>query len=144
LVAADEREQGERALLNLGHTFGHALEAATGFGDALLHGEAVAIGMVLAFDLSARLGLAPTEDAARVRRHLGAAGLPTTLAGLARSGWTGARIAALMAHDKKTRDGRPTLVLARGIGRSFLSRDVTLDAIADFLDAALAGSRAAI
>ncbi|MBM3583424.1 MAG: 3-dehydroquinate synthase [Alphaproteobacteria bacterium] len=143
IVAADERETGKRALLNLGHTFGHALETAAGHGDALPHGEAVAIGMVLAFTLSARLGLAPAEDAARVVRHLTAAGLPTTMAGAARDGWTGQRLAAIIAQDKKVRDGRPTLVLARGIGRAFLSRDVSLERIAVFLDDELAAVRTA-
>ena len=138
IVAADPHERGERALLNLGHTFGHALETATGHGARLLHGEAVALGMVLAFELSAGLGLAPAEDAARARRHLAAAGLPTRIAEVAESGWSGAHLAAIMAQDKKMRDGRPTLVLARGIGRAFLSRDVALDDIAAFLDAKLA------
>jgi 3-dehydroquinate synthase len=142
IVAADERETGDRALLNLGHTFGHALETAAGHGDALLHGEAVAIGMALAFTLSARLGLAPAEDAARVIRHLAASGLPTAMAGAARDGWTGQRLAAIIAQDKKVRDGRPTLVLARGIGRAFLSRDVPLERIAAFLDDELAAARA--
>ena len=144
IVAADERETtGTRALLNLGHTFGHALEAETGFSDRLLHGEAVSIGMVLAFNLSARLGLAPTEDTARAIRHLKAVGLPTTMSGAARDGWTGQRLAAIIAQDKKVRDGRPTLVLARGIGRAFLSRDVPLERIAAFLDDELAAALAA-
>jgi 3-dehydroquinate synthase len=121
IVAADERETGQRALLNLGHTFGHALEAALGYGGALLHGEAVAIGMVMAFDVSVQLGLAPAADAARVRRHLAAIGLPTRPPG---AGWDVDRLLALMGQDKKVRDGRVTFVLARGIGRSFVARDV--------------------
>ncbi len=117
-VAEDERETGKRALLNLGHTFGHALEAALGYSDALLHGEAVAIGLGLAFDLSARLGLCPAADAARVRRHIAATGLPTSPPGSLRR--TPAELVALMGQDKKVRDGKITFVLARGIGRAFL------------------------
>ncbi len=126
IVAEDEHERGARALLNLGHTFGHALETETGFGAVLLHGEAVAIGMAMAFDLSARLGLCPEDDARRVRRHLAAVGLPRGLDAL-----DGARLspAALIAHmrqDKKVRDGRITFILARGIGRAFIADDVDI------------------
>ncbi len=137
IVAADEREKGERALLNLGHTFGHALEAETGFGPALLHGEAVAVGLALAFDFSARLGLCPAEDAARVRRHLDEAGLPSTLDRLGdygrKPGWTAARLIAHMGHDKKVAGGKLTFILARGIGRAFIARDVDEAALAAFL-----------
>jgi len=135
-VAVDEREGGARALLNLGHTFGHALEAAIGYGDALLHGEAVAIGMVLAFDLSARLGLCPPEDAARVRRHIAAVGLP--VAPPSRLGNRGADLVALMGQDKKVQAGRITFVLTRGIGRAFIARDVDTGVVRDVLDRALA------
>ncbi len=124
IVAADEREAGQRALLNLGHTFGHALEAETGFGDALLHGEAVAIGMVMAFDLSARLGLCAPEDALRLRRHLAAVGLPTGLPRVPGVTWSADVLMEHMGRDKKVRDGRMTFVMARGIGKSFISRDV--------------------
>lgn len=137
IVAADEREKGERALLNLGHTFGHALEAETGFGPALLHGEAVAVGLALAFDFSARLGLCPAEDAARVRRHLDEAGLPSTLDRLGdygrKPGWTAAGLIAHMGHDKKVAGGKLTFILARGIGRAFIARDVDEAALAGFL-----------
>jgi 3-dehydroquinate synthase len=136
IVAADEREtQDVRALLNLGHTFGHALEAATGFSDRLLHGEAVAAGMALAYGFSASVGLCSAGDAARVRAHLAAAGLPHDLAsaGVADSG---AALAAHMAHDKKARGGVVPLILARGIGQSFVSTDFGLDRVAAFLDAA--------
>jgi len=135
-VAADERESGARGLLNLGHTFGHALEAAVGYSDTLLHGEAVAIGMVLAFELSARLGLCPQGDAARVRRHLAAVGLPVDPP--SRLGNNGAQLVALMGQDKKVHDGRITFVLARGIGRAFLARDVDTGVVRDVLDRALA------
>lgn len=133
VVSRDEREQGERALLNLGHTFGHAYEAETGFGDVLLHGEAVAIGMVHAFALSARLGLCPQVDAERVRRHLAAVGLPSTLNDVASCPLPLDRLLAHMHHDKKVRDGRLTFVLARGIGKAFVSRDVAPEAVEAFL-----------
>ncbi len=135
-VAADERETGVRALLNLGHTFGHALEAALGYSDALLHGEGVAIGMVLAHELSVRLGLCPAEDAARVRRHLASVGLP--VAPPARLGNTASQLVDLMGQDKKVRDGRITFILTRGIGRAFIERDVDTAVVRDILDRALA------
>ena len=130
IVASDEREAGRRALLNFGHTFGHAIETAEGFG-GLLHGEAVGVGLVLAFDLSARLGLCAPDDAARVRRHLAALGLPVAPP----AGLDPRRLVALMAHDKKVRDGRIVFVLARGIGRAFVARDVPLDAVVELLAA---------
>jgi 3-dehydroquinate synthase len=133
IVAADEREAGERALLNFGHTFGHALEAATGFGDKLLHGEAVALGMQLAFDLSARLGLCPVAAALRVRRHLAAVGLPTTLAEIGAAELDAGRLLALMRKDKKVSGGRITLILARDIGDAFVCRDVAPETLAQFL-----------
>jgi 3-dehydroquinate synthase len=123
VVAADEREADQRALLNLGHTFGHALEAECGYTDELLHGEAVAIGMVMAFELSAMLGLCPSEDPARVARHLASVGLPTSPAAIGR-GFDAGRLIHHMRQDKKVKDGRLTFVLTRGIGRAFLSRDV--------------------
>jgi 3-dehydroquinate synthase len=130
IVAQDEREtSGRRALLNLGHTFAHALEAETGFSDALLHGEAVALGMVLAFRFSAGRGLCSESDAARVAAHLDAVGLPTRL-----DIGTGAALAAHMAHDKKASGGRLPFILARGIGRAFVDASVTLDEVADFLE----------
>jgi 3-dehydroquinate synthase len=128
IVAADERESGRRALLNLGHTFGHALEAETGFSQVLLHGESVALGCLMAFDLSARLGLCPPADFERLRRHLEAVGLPTRLPRLA-AGWDAERFHGHFAHDKKVADGRLTFILARGIGDSFISRDVPAAAL---------------
>jgi 3-dehydroquinate synthase len=123
IVAADEREADQRALLNLGHTFGHALEAECGYSGELLHGEAVAIGMVMAFELSAMLGFCPSEDPARVARHLASVGLPTSPAAIGR-GFDASRLVHHMRQDKKVKDGRLTFVLARGIGRAFLSREV--------------------
>jgi 3-dehydroquinate synthase len=124
VVAADEREAGARALLNLGHTFGHALEAACGYGDELLHGEAVALGLVLAFDLSVRLGLCPAADADRVRAHLGAVGLPTTLGAIRSDGFAVDALLEPMTRDKKAKAGRPRFVLTRGIGRAFAGVEV--------------------
>ena len=137
VVAADERDDGERALLNFGHTFGHALEAATGFGDKLIHGEAVALGMQLAFDLSVRLGFCKPEAADRVRRHLTAIGLPTALPELAGGTLTAEALLLHMQKDKKVRDGRISLILARGIGEAFICRDVMPPTLGDFLASAL-------
>ncbi len=134
IVAADERETGdERALLNFGHTFGHALEAETGFGDRLLHGEAVALGMALAFDFAARLGLVDRAEAGRVRNHLDAAGLPTRLADAGLSGHDADRLLAHMGRDKKVRDGRITLILPRRIGDVFVMRDAPAAELRAFL-----------
>jgi 3-dehydroquinate synthase len=144
IVARDERETGDRALLNLGHTFGHALEAATGFSDRLFHGEGVAIGMVLAAELSARLGMISEADAARVERHLAEVGLPTHLrdiAGFAQEGLADAdALMALMAQDKKVRRGRLTFILLEAVGRAVVSRDVEPALVRDFLKAKLAES----
>jgi 3-dehydroquinate synthase len=141
IVAADERETADlRALLNLGHTFGHALEAETGFGPDLLHGEAVGAGMAMAFDLSARLGLCPAADAARVRRHLAAVGLPVrlrTIGGDNRRSWDALRLIDHMRGDKKAEEGRLAFVLARGIGKAFVSRDVDEAALRGLLDDAI-------
>jgi len=134
IVSADEREAGQRALLNLGHTFGHALEAEIGYGDALLHGEAVAIGLAMAFDLSVRLGLCPAEDAARVRAHLDAIGLPTTPPPRV-EGWNVAALIDHMRQDKKVHGGRITFVLVRGIGRAFVARDIDLGEVEAMLAA---------
>jgi 3-dehydroquinate synthase len=138
IVAADEREGGVRALLNLGHTFAHALEAECGYSGELLHGEAVAIGMVLAFDLSALLGLCPAEDAARVSRHLAAVGLPTTLGSVAGRIWDAERLIELMRRDKKVRGGRMTFVLARGIGQAVMADDVGAEDLRELLQLAVA------
>lgn len=134
VVAADEREtSGTRALLNLGHTFGHALEAETGFSDALLHGEAVACGMALAFRFSAAQGLCSDKDAARVGFHLARSGLPTTLAE-AHADAPGARLVEHMAHDKKMEGGKLPFLLARGIGQTYLAKGVSLTEVEQFLE----------
>ena len=116
IVAADEREADRRALLNLGHTFGHALEAETGFSDRLLHGEAVAVGMGLAFDLSHQLLGCPAADADRLRGHLASVGLPTRLADVPGAPFDPDRLIAHMVHDKKTANGRLTFILADHLG----------------------------
>jgi 3-dehydroquinate synthase len=136
IVAADERETADlRALLNLGHTFGHALEAETGFSERLVHGEAVATGMALAHHYSVRAGLCDAEDAARVDSHLKAAGLPASLADAGIES-TGERLVAHMLHDKKMTGGTLPFVLSRGIGKAFIDKSVALADVAAFLDGA--------
>jgi shikimate kinase/3-dehydroquinate synthase len=137
VVGDDEREERPadgRALLNLGHTFGHALEAEVGYGGALLHGEGVAIGLGLAFRLSARLGLCAPDDAARVEAHLAAVGLPGEI-GMLNRRFSAGRLVAHMRRDKKMRDGALHFVLARGIGRAFTSSDVPAGVVTDLLRA---------
>ena len=134
IVARDEREAGDRALLNLGHTFGHALEAWTGYSDRLLHGEAVAIGMALAFRFSESLGLCPAGTAERVARHLEAAGLPTRLADIPGPQADADVLVALMGQDKKVQDGKLAFILVRNIGEAFIQRDVEAAAVRAFLD----------
>jgi len=137
IVARDERENGDRALLNLGHTFGHALEAATGFSDRLFHGEGVAIGMVLAAQFSASIGMLAPGDAARLERHLVEVGLPTRLqdiAGFAQEGLADAdALMDLMAQDKKVRRGKLTFILLEAIGSAVIARDVEPARVRDFL-----------
>ena len=131
IVADDERESGRRALLNLGHSFAHALEAESGY--RLLHGEAVAIGLCLAFRFSAEQGLCPAADAERVEAHLRSVALPTSIeeAGIAADGDS---LAERIRHDKKASGGQIRLILARGIGQAFVAPDVPLAEIAAFLD----------
>jgi 3-dehydroquinate synthase len=124
IVAHDERETGNRALLNLGHTFGHALEAAAGFSDRLLHGEAVALGMALAAEFSARVGVLAPQAVTRARRHLAAAGLPVRLADVQGGLPDADRLMELMSQDKKVRRGKLTFILLRDIGAAYISHDV--------------------
>ena len=137
IVSRDERETGERALLNLGHTFGHALEAATGFSDRLFHGEGVSVGMVLAAELSAELGMIATDDAVRIERHLATVGLPTHLqdiAGFKQEGLADAdRLMALMAQDKKVKRGRLTFIMLQAIGQAVIRSDIEPQLVRDFL-----------
>ncbi len=144
IVAADEREGGVRALLNLGHTFGHALEAEMGYGDGILHGEAVGIGMRMAFDLSARLGLCPQADADRVYaclRKFGMAATVKDIPGHAQSGeWQAERLLHHMRQDKKVTGGQLTFVLARGIGEAFITREVAEADLVSALKQEIAGA----
>lgn len=136
IVARDEKETGDRALLNLGHTFGHALEALAGYDGRLLHGEAVSIGMGMAFDLSVRMGLCPASDLARMRAHLAHMGLKTRVADITPPVTADtADIVAKMAHDKKNMSGVLTFILARGIGKSFRCADVRRDDVAAAIEA---------
>lgn len=139
IVARDEHEHGDRALLNLGHTFGHALEAATGYSDRLLHGEGVSVGMGLAFALSARMGLCSQETPSRVGAHLSGMGMMTRLADIPGDLPDAGGLLDLMAQDKKVADGRLTFILARGIGEAFATRNVDLADVRTLLDDALAG-----
>ncbi|MEX5728882.1 3-dehydroquinate synthase [Rhodovulum iodosum] len=139
IVVRDETEQGDRALLNLGHTFCHALEAATGYSGRLLHGEGVAIGCALAFELSARMGLCAQEEPSRVRAHLKAMGMKTDLADIDGDLPDAEALIALMAQDKKVQDGRLRFILARGIGEAFVTSDVDRDALQRLLQDRLAG-----
>lgn len=143
IVARDETEEGDRALLNLGHTFGHALEAATGYSDRLLHGEGVAIGCVLAFELSARLGLCPQEAPSRVGAHFDTMGMRRRLADIPGDLPDADALLGLMAQDKKVRDGRIAFVLARDIGDAFVARDVGLAPVRTLLADALRDRRTA-
>ncbi|WP_293676809.1 3-dehydroquinate synthase [uncultured Phenylobacterium sp.] len=133
IVAEDEREQGRRALLNLGHTFAHALEAEAGYGGSLLHGEAVGCGMALAFRFSAARGLIGGQDATRATRAIAAAGLPTTLAEVPGHPAEAARLVVHMAQDKKAEGGRLTFILARALGAAFVAKDVDPVAVHEFL-----------
>jgi 3-dehydroquinate synthase len=139
IVARDETEEGDRALLNLGHTFCHALEKATGYSDRLLHGEGVAIGCALAFELSSKMGLCSQEDPTRVRAHLHALGMKVDIKDIAGDLPGSEALIALMAQDKKVLDGKMRFILARGIGDSFVTSDVDPALLKTILDEALAG-----
>lgn len=135
IVARDEHEAGERALLNLGHTFGHALEASTGYSDRLKHGEGVAVGMAMAFALSVRLGLCPEADAVRFVDHMKAVGLPTAVADIPGPRPEVPELLAHMGHDKKVKDGRIRFVLVKGIGEAFVTDRVPGEAVRAVLEA---------
>jgi 3-dehydroquinate synthase len=134
VVAEDEFENGRRALLNFGHTFGHTLEKQAGYGNAVLHGEAVSIGMVMAMQASVELGLCPAADAERATRHLSAHGLPIDLSAIADSSWTADVLMSHMLSDKKVQAKRPTFVLSRGIGKAFTTQDVDPGFLHDFIE----------
>ena len=137
IVERDETEEGDRALLNLGHTFCHALETATGYSGRLLHGEGVAIGCALAFELSQRMGLCSQEEPSRVRAHLKAMGMKADLADIPGDLPDADGLLALMAQDKKVVDGKLRFILARGIGEAFVASDVPGDVVKPVLEAAL-------
>jgi len=137
VVARDERETGDRALLNLGHTFAHALETATGYGDRLLHGEAVAIGMAIAFDVSAQMGWSTGQDAQRVRAHLESVGLPTDPGSIPGLDLSADAMIALMHKDKKVADGRINFIMVRGIGDAFRTADVEDGVLKSYLSSIL-------
>jgi 3-dehydroquinate synthase len=133
IVARDEREAGERALLNLGHTFGHAFEKITGYGEALLHGEAVAYGMVLAFAFSAYRGECDPQDAQRLRAHLEACGLPASMAQVGNGAFGVDALLDAMGQDKKVKAGRMRFILARALGDTYIADDVSAQALHPFL-----------
>ncbi|NBD28988.1 MAG: 3-dehydroquinate synthase [Alphaproteobacteria bacterium] len=134
IVMRDETEQGDRALLNLGHTFCHALEAATGYSNRLLHGEGVAIGCALAFEASARLGLCSQEEPSRVREHLAAMGMKTDLSDIPGELPGAAALVDLMGQDKKVVDGQLRFIMARGIGQAFVTTDVPREVVLQVLE----------
>ncbi len=138
VVARDERENGDRQVLNFGHTFGHALEADAGFSERLLHGEAISIGMALAFSYSAAKGVMPTQEAQRAISHFDAVGLPTKLAQVTGGVSNADRLMDLMAQDKKVKRGKLTLILSRGIGDAYVAPDADPSEIRDFLSEQLA------
>jgi 3-dehydroquinate synthetase len=138
IVARDERETGDRMLLNLGHTFGHAFEAAAGFSDRLLHGEAIALGMAMAFEFSARRGLISQSEAERARHHLAAVGLPTHVNDIPGT-WPGVdAMMDLISQDKKVKRGQLTFILVRAIGDAFVARDVDASEVRTFIAEKLA------
>ena len=136
IVEADEKEGGQRALLNLGHTFGHALEAAAGYDGSLLHGEAVSVGMLMAFDLSVAMGLCPEEDYTRVERHFEDVGLPSGVG----VDTDIEQLIETMKQDKKVKNGKMTFILSKGIGKAFITQDVEEEAVRETLVKFLANS----
>ncbi|MCY4259541.1 MAG: 3-dehydroquinate synthase [Rhodobacteraceae bacterium] len=138
IVAADTFEHGERATLNLGHTFGHALESATGYAGRLLHGEAVALGCVLAFETSVRMGLCPQKDLLRVRDHIASFGLPTRISQIQGRLPDIGSVLAAMAQDKKIRNGKPQFILVRAIGAAFATSDVDMQLVEEIITASAA------
>lgn len=138
IVAEDETEHGTRALLNLGHTFGHALEVETGMSDALLHGEAVALGMILAFETSVEMGLCPVEDLQKVQAHYAKLGLPCRLKDTGQT-FDANALASHFAHDKKSKNGQPVFILARGIGKAFIEPAADMQKVLKILEKACTG-----
>ncbi|MDE0811417.1 MAG: 3-dehydroquinate synthase [Alphaproteobacteria bacterium] len=145
IVAADERETGDRALLNFGHTFGHSLEAEAGYGGGVLHGEAVSIGMILALDLSREMGLCSGQDVDRVRQHFGDMGLPMEITAIAGSReWSAPALINHMRHDKKVLAGQMRFILARGIGDAFVTAEVDERHVTKIIERSLASDMDAV
>jgi 3-dehydroquinate synthase len=143
IVAADEREAGDRALLNFGHTFGHALEAEAGYGGGVLHGEAVSIGMIMAFDLSRKMGLCPGQDVDRARRHFAKVGMPMDITSIAASTeWNASTLVDHMRQDKKVLAGKMRFILAKSIGDAFVTADVKEEDVCDIITRSLTASAA--
>jgi 3-dehydroquinate synthase len=140
IVAIDETEQAERALLNLGHTFGHALERANEYRSSLLHGEAVGAGMAMAMRYSVQLGVCAGQDAVRAERLLKALGLQTRIPDLGGGPYVAEELLAHMAHDKKARNGRLTLILSKGIGKAYIQMDSDISPLRDFLAKEVSGA----
>ena len=139
-MAIDETEQAERALLNLGHTFGHALERSNEYRPTLLHGEGVGAGMAMAMRYSVQLGVCPGQDAVRAERLLNALGLATRISGLGGGPYVAEELLGHMAHDKKARNGRLTLILSKGIGQAYIQRDADTVPLRDFLAKEVSGA----
>ena len=138
IIINDEKEHGNRALLNLGHTFCHALEAATGYSDRMLHGEGVAIGCILAFDLSAKMGLTSQEDPVRIKQHFSEMGMMNSIKDIVGIIPDGDRLVELMFQDKKVVNGKLNLILAKGIGKAFIARDIDPNLIKSVINDSLA------
>ena len=138
IVTNDEKEHGNRALLNLGHTFCHALEAATGYSDRMLHGEGVAIGCILAFDLSAKMGLTSQEDPVRIKQHFSEMGMMNSIQDIAGGMPDADRLVELMFQDKKVVNGKLNLILTKGIGKAFIARDIDPNLIKSVINDSLA------
>ncbi len=137
IIANDEKEHGQRAILNLGHTFGHAIEAESGYTAEILHGEAVSIGIILAFKLSNLLNLCSAQEVNRVEKHFAAVGLPTNLSKIAKPSWTAEKLIAHMKRDKKVLNGNITFILAKGIGKPFISKSIKLSDVEALLNSEL-------
>ena len=138
IVFNDEKEHGNRALLNLGHTFCHALEAATGYSDRMLHGEGVAIGCILAFDLSAKMGLTSQEDPVRIKQHFSEMGMMNSIKDITGVVPNADRLVELMFQDKKVVNGKLNLILTKGIGKAFIARDIDPNLIKSVINDSLA------
>ena len=137
IISEDEKENGKRAILNLGHTFGHAIEAESGYNSKILHGEAVSIGIILAFKLSHRLNLCDAQDLNRVQNHFTAVGLPTSLSSIAKPSWTALTLIEQMKRDKKVLNGNIAFITAKGIGKPIISKNINLKEVEALINSEL-------